>query len=219
LSACRIDHIVITAPSLQVGGAFVERILGVRPQRGGEHPRMGTHNLLLRLGDSAFLEVIAVNPEAPPPTRPRWFGLDERDRNAPPRLAAWVAQTDDIHRAVALASEPIGEIEEATRGTLNWLITIPRDGRLVLDGVAPFLIQWATGHSPASALPDAGCSLVKLEAFHPDASRITTLFEHLKIEPAVEVRPAAAGVRGYLAAHILTPHGVRILSTPWPTRD
>ena len=52
-------------------------------QVGGEHPRMGTHNLLLRLGDSVFLEVLSPNPDAPPPSRPRWFGLDALRPDSP----------------------------------------------------------------------------------------------------------------------------------------
>ena len=76
----QIDHLTVTAPSLAAGSAFVQEVLGVAPQAGGEHPRMGTHNLLLRLGDSLFLEVIAANPQVPAPDRPRWFGLDQLPR-------------------------------------------------------------------------------------------------------------------------------------------
>ena len=60
-----IDHLTITAPSLERGAAFVAEALGVALQPGGEHPRMGTHNQLLRLGDDCYLEVIAANPVAP----------------------------------------------------------------------------------------------------------------------------------------------------------
>jgi len=54
-----IDHIAITAPTLEAGAKFVKNVLGVNPQKGGEHLRMGTHNLLLRLGDTTYLEVIS----------------------------------------------------------------------------------------------------------------------------------------------------------------
>src|SRR5262245_56050439 len=98
-SRCHIDHLVVTAPTLEAGAEHVERVLGVPLQKGGAHDRMGTHNLLLRLGDSLYLEVIAPDPAAPPPSRPRWFELDG-PRAAEPRLAAWVARTSDIRRAV-----------------------------------------------------------------------------------------------------------------------
>lgn len=71
-----LDHITVSARSLAEGVAAVELALGVRAPVGGTHPSMGTHNHLLRLGPSLFLEIIAINPEAPAPARPRWFGLD-----------------------------------------------------------------------------------------------------------------------------------------------
>ena len=68
-----LDHITVTAFSLETGAEWVTQSLGVGPQAGGEHPRMGTHNLLLRLGDAAFLEIIAPNPAAQAPSRPPEF--------------------------------------------------------------------------------------------------------------------------------------------------
>ena len=62
-----IDHITVTAATLEAGARAVEQALGVRALSGGTHPRMGTHNLLLRLGDTLFLEIIAIQPEAPAP--------------------------------------------------------------------------------------------------------------------------------------------------------
>src|SRR5690606_32822306 len=83
-----IDHLVVTAPSLAEGARFVREALGVEPEPGGKHPRMGTHNLLLRLGNDVYLEVIAIDPGAPAPGHPRWFGLD--DAPTSPLLATWV---------------------------------------------------------------------------------------------------------------------------------
>lgn len=53
---CHIDHIAATAPSLEEGAEFVVEALGVKPQPGGEHERMGTHTLVLRLGESTYLK-------------------------------------------------------------------------------------------------------------------------------------------------------------------
>jgi len=51
MNQCYIDHITITAPTLESGARLVKKVLCVKPQTGGEHPRMRTHNLLLRIGD------------------------------------------------------------------------------------------------------------------------------------------------------------------------
>jgi hypothetical protein len=75
--ACEFDHLIIGAHTLEQGAAFIEALLGVQPQAGGRHVAMGTHNRVLKLGARAYLEVIAIDPAAAAPSRPRWFGLDD----------------------------------------------------------------------------------------------------------------------------------------------
>jgi len=103
---CRLDHITVLAPILAAGRVHVQELLGVSPDAGGAHPSMGTHNLLLRLGDSHFLEVLAIDPDALPPPRPRWFGRDNLPRNFEPFLGAWVVQAADIDALMASSTEP-----------------------------------------------------------------------------------------------------------------
>ena len=95
-----LDHIAISAGTLEEGVAFVEAALGVPLAGGGQHPHMATHNRLLGLGD-VYLEVIAADPAAPRPTWPRWFDLDRFD--GPPRLTNWICRTDDLDAAVAVS--------------------------------------------------------------------------------------------------------------------
>jgi hypothetical protein len=211
---CHIDHVVVTAPTLERGADFVIRSLGVEPQVGGEHPRMGTHNLLLRLGDSLYLEVIAANPNAPKPQRPRWFSLDEQKPESEPRLAAWVARTDNIQAACDGISEPLGEVEVMTRGSLQWRITVPADGSRPLVGIAPALIEWQTSAHPALNMKDAGCSLFQLEAFHADAMRVSILLGSLGLQHTVRVSPLSSSEDPYLVAHISTPNGMRTIGAP-----
>ncbi|MGB3287652.1 MAG: VOC family protein [Burkholderiaceae bacterium] len=210
-----IDHIVITAPSLAEGAAYVEDILGVAPQPGGEHPRMGTHNLVLRLGNDVYLEVIAINPKALPPGRPRWFDLDDT-RQTPPRLATWVARSNNIHDACAASPLPLGHVEAMTRGQLEWNITITHDGKLPLQGIAPALIQWQGPAHPAAAMPDLGCALTRVDAFHPDARLGSQILESIGFEGPLHMLPATAGGTAHLIAHIQTPSGPRRLGGPPP---
>ena len=63
-----IDHLVVTACSREAGSAWIAERLGVAPRLGGEHAKMGTHNALVRLGETIYLEVIAVNPDAARPS-------------------------------------------------------------------------------------------------------------------------------------------------------
>src|SRR5450631_2973667 len=95
-----IDHLVIGAHTLEAGRNYVYQTLGVFPEPGGVHPKMGTHNCLLKLGNSIYLEVIATNNDVVQPERPRWFELDEFHPNRTPRLLTWVVRTNCIEEAV-----------------------------------------------------------------------------------------------------------------------
>ena len=221
---CCVDHIVVTTPDLAVGVKYVSDALGVAMQPGGEHPQMGTHNWLLRLGDAVFLEVIAPNPAAPRPPRRRWFALDDETPATLPRLAGWVARTGDVRAAAAAASEPLGHIEALSRGALRWLLTVPGDGSLPMGGAAPMVIEWQTqgqiagqtqgqieGHI-ASRLEDVGCSLRALHVYHPEAHRLEAALRSIGFDdPAVVVSPLPAGEPPYLLAEIETPGGLRRL--------
>lgn len=212
MPGCRIDHLAIVAPTLAAGSDALFAQLGVRPQPGGRHARMGTHNLLLRLGEALYLEVIAVDPDAPAPGRPRWFELDRLAVDAPPRLACWLARSDDIVASLAAAPEPLGVLEAMSRGALDWRITVPADGSLPLGGAAPGLIQWDSPTHPAAQLPDQGCTLVALELLHPTPARVQAVLDALALaEPAVAVSVRAAAAPG-LVAQVRTPTGLRTLS-------
>jgi hypothetical protein len=210
---CVIDHLVITAPSLVTGTAFIQRTLCVAPQPGGQRPKMGTHNLLLRLGDTAYLEVIALDPAAPAPQRPRWFALDSLSADAPPALATWVARTSDIAATATASEEALGPVETMSRGALEWLITIPPDGAMPLNGVGPALIQWRSPDHPASLLADQGLMLTRLNLYHPQPDRVIRLLHSLEFLGPVEVLPTAAGTPPRLEAFITTPQGVRVLGS------
>jgi hypothetical protein len=206
-----LDHITVTASSLSEGAAWVSNALGVTPQPGGEHPRMGTHNLLMRLSESTFLEIIAINPAATPPNRPRWFDLDRRAPEAPPALSTWVVRCEDIHASVAASAEPLGEIEPMSRGALNWLITIPPDGIVPLDGVAPALITWSTPEHPARHMPDLGLALLTWEIHHPEPHRVKSLLASLQLQTPVRIHATPPGTAAHLRARLQTPYGERVL--------
>ena len=208
MNQCFIDHITITAPTLEAGAKLVKKSLGVTPQTGGEHPRMGTHNLLLRLGESVFLEVISCNPLAEKPKRPRWFALDDINKDTPAKLKTWVARTEDIHSTLDICSESVGEIEPMSRGETNWLITIPEDGSLPINEGAPAIIQWQVESHPSTKLNDYGLSLIELQIHNPEAERISTLLNSINLTDGVKV---LSSNESKIVALINTPNGIREL--------
>src|SRR5438094_10599782 len=135
---------------------WVEVCYDETQQAGGDHQRMGNHNALLRLGDETYLEVIAPNPAASRPDRPRWFELDRMAPDAAPRLATWVARTTDIQSATVSCSTELGEIEPMNRGSLDWLITLPPERSLPGGGTWPTPSQWERQEHTPGQLVAAG---------------------------------------------------------------
>jgi hypothetical protein len=165
-----IDHLVVAARDLESGTRWLQDRLGVAPVPGGAHVAMSTHNRLLKLagGDRLYLELIAIDPTAIPPSRPRWFGLDDPELQARlavrPHLIHWVARSDDLAHEATLAH---GEILAMQRGDYRWRITVPADGNLPADGHLPTLIQWDVPFHPAERLPESGCALLTLDTSTP----------------------------------------------------
>ena len=58
------DHFVVGISDLDKGMNLIEEMTGVRPEYGGVHPTIGTHNALISLGDHTYLEIISPNPDA-----------------------------------------------------------------------------------------------------------------------------------------------------------
>jgi hypothetical protein len=209
----RLDHLTIIAPSLDAGADHVRDLLGIDMPAGGKHPLMGTHNLLLRLSNEVFLEVIAVDPSAERPDRPRWFGLDDADavRSAwddGRRLRSWVAQTGDLDDVLARHGSTLGRKTRLSRDDRSWLFSVPSDGSLPVDGVAPSAIDWEEGGSPASTMPDLGANLLSFQIEHPDPGQVSVLYERLGVIDPPEVRK---GSRFRYRAIIDTPAGIKEL--------
>jgi len=202
------DHLVVAALTLEAGEDHLERLLGVRPQRGGKHVAMGTHNSLLKLGEGRFLELIAIDPDGKAPSRPRWFALDSAEMRAAlaagPRLIHWVARCDDLDAVRRAAPVDLGRAHEMTRGAYTWRITIPDDGHLPRGGVFPTLIQWSDARHPADAMADSGLRLIALSAAHPEPAVIRLALAALGLADAPKV---TFGTPARLAAMLKTSRG------------
>jgi hypothetical protein len=183
----RFDHIAIGCPTLDAGRAYVKAATGLDVPVGGQHPNMGTHNRVMATGPDTFFEIIAIDPEAPAPPRPRWFGLD--DDTVQTRLAqscrphAWVLHSDDLARDLDIARGlgiDLGQPTRQTRGDLHWLFAVRDDGAIPLSGGAPMLMQWpATGAHPAVRMPDLGARIRAIGLTSPCAGRIDALLTAL----------------------------------------
>jgi hypothetical protein len=203
-----IDHLVVGAASLDAGAQWAMRTLGVRPHAGGRHVSMGTHNALIALGPRVYLELMAVDPEAAAPARPRWFDLDEPRMRAKlaegPALIHWAARSSDIATDAARVRLDLGTVTPMRRGDFEWRMTIPADGHLPGRGLVPTLIQWSDRRHPADALPDAGVRLVALAGEHPEPEPVRAALAALGLSETLKV---TYGRSVRLAAMLRTPRG------------
>ncbi|WP_374673264.1 VOC family protein [Ideonella sp.] len=211
-AGCVVDHLTVLSATLDMGIAWVQRALGVHADRSGQPDTMGTHQARVRLGHSQFLQIVAIDPRARRPPRPRWFGLDRGQTPRRPQLASWSVRSDDILRAATGSPEPLGAVRSLARGPVQWRMTLRDDGALPLSGTAPVLVQWPDGGSPAATLADKQCALLGLELLTPEPARLHALLQDLQVDgldhTVVVTRARAHG----LVAHIDTPGGLRTLA-------
>jgi hypothetical protein len=191
-----IDHIVFGCDQLDSGTAYLEAMLATSFSAGGKHHMMATHNRLLRLQNSIYLEAISIDHDAAATTgdigRRRWFSLDDdrtrRKLATSPQPLCWVVAVDDIHQATAKCGYNAGLITRVTRDDLEWWLTIPDDGGLAESGLLPSFIEWPNGRNPANRLPENGTTLQNIILVHPNPQFITSCIDGIGIDGPIVVR-------------------------------
>jgi len=200
----KLDHLVYATPDLARGMREIETLTGVSPAIGGQHPGRGTRNALIALGDHAYLEIVAPDPQQTAPVSPRWLGVDDVTTS---RLTTWVAKATDLsglqRRAVEHAV-PIGEVRSGSRQRadgvkLSWEVTNPEP--LTAGGVVPFFIDWGDSPHPAQTAP-RGASLVAFRLEHPDVAEVQRMLTALDLDV-----PVTRGNHPALVATIEGPRG------------
>lgn len=199
-----LDHLVWGMPDLEQGIGEFARLTGIEPISGGVHPGRGTRNALVRLG-SAYLELIAPDPEQPVPVAGRSFDVHLGTK---PGLVAWAWRTEGLD---AVRSAAIGQGYDpgavltrsrvAASGTIDWSMTPipPASERLY----TPFLIEWTTPRPPYETLPDVA-ELVALRVEHPRAETVAARWRAIGVT-GVALDQAS---RTALYADIETPRGL-----------
>jgi len=210
----KLDHITVIAPSLAEGVSHVRTCLDLDVPFGQRHAYMGTHNHLLQLGDTVYLEIVALDPEADGPGRPRWFGLDDQNKvrsdwEEGRRLRGWVARTDAIEIIIAGHGGIFGEKVPLPAVNPSFDFAIPHDGSLPLDGAAPSIIDRRGKPRSMATMADLGARLRSFTLEHPDPAAVEALYGAMVVDrPPAIVR----GPRLRYRAQIETPAGLRELT-------
>jgi hypothetical protein len=200
-----IDHLIYGVPELAAGIAALEGMLGVRAAMGGKHVGLGTHNALLSLGEGAYLEIIAPDPEQTSPSQPLPWGLAGLHQA---RLLTWAVKARDIDaqaaqaKAAGVDSGPVLRMsrERPDGVRLEWALTY--SPQAVGGGLVPFLIAWEPGPHPSETSPGR-CRLVSLRGEHPEPERIAGMLAAVGVEMSV-----GHGERPALVATVEGPRGL-----------
>ena len=178
----RFDHIAIGCATLEQGAAYVADRIDLIVPVGGEHPLMGTHNLVMSLGIDTFFEVITINPSAPKPSHSRWFGLDEATF-PDPRPHSWILNSNDLEADLEKAKNlgvDLGIPTTLTRGDMTWRFAVRKDGAIPLNGAAPMIMEWPKMPAhPAAKMADLGARMKSVALRTPHASTLNNLLNTL----------------------------------------
>lgn len=209
-----LDHLTVIAPTLAQGVSHVRECLDLDVPFGTRHDYMGTHNHRVSLGPSLYLEIIAIDPEGQAPSRSRWFGLDnqnqvKRDWADGRRLRGWVASTEDIESVISSHGVIFGETVPLPSADPSFAFSIPVDGSLPLEGVAPSVIDHQGDTSHFEDIPDLGAQLRSFIVEHPDPSAVAVLYDDLAVANPPMI---AAGPRFRYRALVDTPRGLKELT-------
>lgn len=172
-----LDHILYAVPNLQKGIADFEKLTGVRPAYGGKHPKLGTHNALVSLGEEIYLELIAPDPDRGIPFENMIFDIGKINA---PKIITWAARSTDINELGAKIQ--ILGIEDGKRITEDGAVLKWKTARMTEftdhSGIVPFVIQWVSAPHPASTAP-RGCELLQFSAEHPSPDKFSKLSSEL----------------------------------------
>lgn len=202
-----IDHLVYAVPDLDKASDELEEALGVRPVFGGYHKTIGTKNALINLGQSCYLEILAIDLTNTSVTS-RWMGVDHINEAS---MSRWALKSTNLtqDQAILKSYNPeMGNTYEGSRETpsgsqLKWNMILPLANPAI--ELAPFMVDWSGSSAhPTDSLPDV-CPLISIHFSHPEPQRAQDMFEELSIGTTIEKSEIK------IEAHIQGKKGVVIL--------
>jgi hypothetical protein len=210
----KLDHISVVAPSLAEGVSHVRACLDLDVPFGQRHAYMGTYNHLLQLGDTVYLEIVALDPEADGPGRTRWFGLDDKKRSGPIGMKVGACEAGSREPTQSRQSLQVTEVSSARRSPLpavnsSFDFAIPDDGSLPLDGAAPSIIDRRCKPRSMATIADLGARLRSFTLEHPDPAAVEALYRAMTVDrpPTID-----RGSKLRYRAQIETSTGLKQLS-------
>lgn len=203
-----LDHLLIGAPTLDVGISWLFDLTGVRAAPGGSHPGLGTWNALASLGPRQYIEIIAPDPGQPDTETFYVPGL--RDLGEP-RIATWAARATGVRTEFLSRLPPEFSCDAPREGSrvrpdgsrLAWTLAFPRHrDHATFGGLLPFFIEWRPGTTHPGTTTTPGLSLRSLSFRNPDPDVVRRALLALDLDARIE-----ASDRASIGVSLETPRG------------
>jgi len=185
----QIDQVVLGISDLDAGIREFEELTGVRPVRGGDHPELGTHNALVKIGNRIYLEILAPRPGAEVHESLR--SLSDLDQLTP---VMWAVSTSDLDRTRDSLIEAGFELSEPLAAS-----RVQEDGPTLRFRVSemstsypssrPFLIEWDEDSPHPSESSPVACQLRWFRVIDPQLDELRRLTRQLGLGIGVEQGP------------------------------
>lgn len=215
--AVEIDHIVLANTNLAELIKYFTDASGISPAPGGAHPAWGTHNALVKLSATQYLELIAPQPGKTGPWARQFKNFHE------PTLAGWcvraanLAQIANAAHAYGCRTRKMAGSRRTTDGTLlEWELLFLSHPKL--NPALPFFINWGDTPHPASTL-EAGIALQSFSIATPGADELTELLAAVDItgvaideQPDTAFTAAFTGSQGAFSLQGVLPAGFSLAS-------
>src|SRR5688572_19891460 len=176
----QFDHIIVGVSNLEAGIQDLERLTGVRAALGGVHPGEGTRNALISLGEGAYLELYAPNPEETI-VSPIVTELQSLKRLKP---MYWAVSTTDVSalrthfdtRGLPLRLPEAGSRVRPDGSVLKWVLFYFEKFD---HSLAPFFIRWEQPELHPSRTSPGGCKLISIRLQDPTPQKLKAVIQAL----------------------------------------
>lgn len=205
-----LDHIVWLSANRDAAVDLLFKATGLEAAPGGEHGDGGTHNAVVRLGETSYLEVISPMPGV---TQGNLY-VSRAAKRPKPHIAGWcIRPREDLDLIAARLRSggvqsvgPFPMSRMSPGGRIDWRLLVPNPPRMA--GLAPFLIAWGDmDQHPARGAVSHG-RLKSFEAGHPNPPAVGRIFERLNID-----LPVGASQTPSLRATVEGPRGTLLISS------
>ena len=169
----QLDHIVIAHPNLDLAMEEFADLTGCVPKYGGPHIGGGTHNALVSLGESVYIELISPDPaQVRSDSHSKSINLGQRLTSfSGSKLLAWAIRSNQLEQMAGgycglETAKPFDMSRQQPDGDrLHWRLMnlLNHD----LKGFAPFYIDWLDCPHPTTTNPVAG-EFTSLKISHPN---------------------------------------------------